>query len=112
MSEPALGALRAVPLLKRGAQLGVGADLNGRGKPKGIQMNEAFRRTSPKPGVGGWGAGGEGEGCITREGTSEAAPEAVRQAVGGGCQSGGGRLLSVTNAIEAGTWREGDSGWA
>ena len=24
----------------------------------------------------------------------------------------GGRLLSVTNAIEAGTWRQGDSGWA
>ena len=47
-------------------------------------------------------------GCITREG----APAAVRQAVGGGCQSGWGRLLSVTNAIEAGTWREGDSGWA
>ena len=42
-----------------------------------------------------------------REGTSEAAPEAVRQAVGGGCQSGWGRLLSVTNAIEAGTWRQG-----
>ena len=31
--------------------------------------------------------------------------EAVRQAVGGGCQSGWGRLLSVTNAAEAGTWR-------
>ena len=40
------------------------------------------------------------------------APEAVRQAVGGGCQSGWGRLLSVANAIEAGTWRQGDSGWA
>ena len=22
------------------------------------------------------------------------------------------RLLSVTNALEAGTWRQGDSGWA
>ena len=43
--------------------------------------------------------------CIGREGASEAAPEAVRQAVGGGCQSGWGRLLSVTNAIEAGIWR-------
>ena len=40
------------------------------------------------------------------------APEAVRSAVGGGCQSGWGRLLSVTNAIEAGTCRSGDSGWA
>ena len=53
-----------------------------------------------------------GQDCIRREGASEAAPEAVRQAVGGGCRSGWGRLLSVTSAIEAGTCREGDSGWA
>ena len=52
------------------------------------------------------------QGCIRREGTSEAALEAVRQAVGGGCQGSWGRLLSVTNVIEAGTWRQGDSGWA
>ena len=52
------------------------------------------------------------QGRIRREGTSKAGPEAVWQAVGGGCQSGWGRLLSVTNAIEAGTWRSGDSGWA
>ena len=45
---------------------------------------------------------GKGQGCIRRAGTSEAAPEAVRQAVRGGCQSGWGRLLSVTNAIEPG----------
>ena len=51
------------------------------------------------------------QGCMRREGTSEAAPEAVRQAVGGGCQSGWGRLLSVTNAIEAGTCCQGDSVW-
>ena len=52
---------------------------------------------------------GEEQGCIRREGTSEA----VRQAVGGGCQSGWGRVLSVTTeATEAGTWRQGDSGWA
>ena len=44
------------------------------------------------------------QGCIRREWTSEAAPEAVRQAVGGGCRSGWGRLLSVTIAIEPGTW--------
>ena len=50
--------------------------------------------------------GGGGQGCIRREGPSEAAPEAARQAVGGGgCQSGWGRLLSVTNATEAGTCR-------
>ena len=42
-------------------------------------------------------------GRIRREG----APKAVRQAVGGGCQSGWGQLLSVTNAIEAGTCRQG-----
>ena len=50
--------------------------------------------------------------ALGRAGASEAASQAVRQAVGGGCQSGWGRLLSVTNAIEAGTWRQGDSGWA
>ena len=43
------------------------------------------------------------QGCLRREGTSKAAPEAVGQAVGGGCQSGWGRLLSVANTIEAGT---------
>ena len=48
-----------------------------------------------------------GQGCLRREG----APEAVEQAVGGGCQSGWGRLPSVTNAVEAGTWCQGDSGW-
>ena len=52
------------------------------------------------------------QGCIRREGASKAAPQAGRLAVGGACQSGSGRLLSVTNAIEAGTWRQGDSGWA
>ena len=42
-------------------------------------------------GGGGWrGAGGQG--CIRRGGASEAAPEAVRQAVGGGCQSGWGTV--------------------
>ena len=55
---------------------------------------------------------GGDQGCIRREGTSEAAPEAVRQAVGGGCQSSWRRLLSVTNAIQSGTCRQGDSGWA
>ena len=44
-----------------------------------------------------------------REGTSEVAPEAIRWAVGGGCQSGWGRLLSVTNAIDAGTCHQGDT---
>ena len=51
------------------------------------------------------------QGRTRREGNSEAAPEAVGQVVGGGCQSGWGRVLSVTNAIDAGTWRQADSGW-
>ena len=50
--------------------------------------------------------------CVRGEGASQAAPEAVRQAVEGGCQSGWGRLLSVTNAVEAGTCCRGDTGWA
>ena len=53
-----------------------------------------------------------GQGCIRTEGTAYAAPEAITQAVVGGHQSGWGRLPSVTNAIEAGTCRQGDSGWA
>ena len=40
----------------------------------------------------------------------KAAPEAVRQAAGGCCQSGWGRLLSVADAIEPGTCRHGNSG--
>ena len=60
--------------------------------------------------AGGEGGGG-GQGCIQKEGTSEAAAEAVGQAVGGGRQSGWGRVVSVTNAIDARTCRQGDSGW-
>ena len=48
------------------------------------------------------------QGCVRRGGTAEA----VRQAVGGGCQSGWGRLLSVASAVEAGASRQGDCGWA
>ena len=49
-------------------------------------------------GGGGQGCvkgGGGGQGCIGRAETSEVAPEApeaVRQAVGGGCQSGWGAV--------------------
>ena len=52
------------------------------------------------------------QGCIGRDGASQGALEAVRQAVEGGCQSGWVRSLSVTNAIEHGTCRQGQSGWA
>ena len=52
------------------------------------------------------------QGCIGRDKTSEVVPEAVGQAVEAGCQSGWGPLLSVTNGIEAGVCRQGDSGWA
>ena len=48
------------------------------------------------------------QGCLRRGGASEV----VRQPVGGGCQSGWRRLLSITNAIEAGVYCPGDSGWA
>ena len=57
------------------------------------------------------GCYGEG-GWAGMRGREAAAPGAVRQAVGGGCRSGWGRLLSVTNASEAGTGRQGDGGWA
>ena len=45
------------------------------------------------------------QGCKRREGASEAAPAAVKEAVGGGCQSGSGRLLSGTSAVNAGSRR-------
>ena len=36
----------------------------------------------------------------------------VRRGVGDGCQSGWGRLLSVTNRVGAGSCGRGESGWA
>ena len=85
---------------------------------------EGARGGMDRPGSGqrrGGGEGGRGREelfCqsdqrstpLRREGRDRrGGPEAVRQAVGGGCQSSWGRLLSVTNAIEAGPWRRGDS---
>ena len=76
-----------------------------------LHEDQSYRPAGP--GAAGCGVGvALRHGCIRREGASEAAPEVVGQAVGGGCQSGWGRLLSVLNAIEADTWRQGDSGWA
>ena len=59
-----------------------------------------------------WWFGGPDEGGWV--GPSRGALEGMGpgQAVGGGCQSGWGRLLSVPNATEAGAWRQRDSGWA
>ena len=54
------------------------------------------------PAVCAPGTGRRGGGCIRREGASEAAPQAVRQAVGGGCRSGWGRLLSVIKRLALG----------
>ena len=71
-----------------------------------LERRQLFTGTAPR---GGRERGGGR--CIRREGTTEVAPEPVGQAVGGGCQSGWGRLLSVINAVEAGTWRQGDGGW-
>ena len=67
---------------------------------------------SNQPQVCARGVGRRGQRCIRMKGTSQAAPEAVRQAVGGGCESGWGRLLSVTIALEPGSYRQGDSGSA
>ena len=69
---------------------------------RGVQDREVGRViTTTTTTDEGTGTQGQGQGCVGREGTSEAAPAAV----GGGCQSGWGRLLSVTNAVEPGTWR-------
>ena len=70
-----------------------------------FQVLAAFAHGFPQPPDGG------GQGCIRRERTSEPAPETFRQAVGR-LPKRLGRLLSVTNAIEAGTWRQQDGGWA
>ena len=58
------------------------------------------------------GRRGGGGDALEGKGPQGVTPEAVKQAVGGGCPSSWGRLLSVTNAIEADTCRQGDSGWA
>ena len=65
------------------------------------QRLELHHRHAPGPRV-----------ALEGKGPQRCPPEAVRQAVGGGCRSGWGRLPSVTNAIEAGTCRQGDTGWA
>ena len=82
---------------------------------RGLGLESAMGACAMLAAVVGAGVfGGSSPRMLGRKGTSEAAPAAaaVRQAVGGGCQSGWGRLLSVTTAIEAGTCRQGDSGWA
>ena len=96
-----------------------GQGLDGDGEPAGragAQCRAPDRNAHLlQTGGQGVGRGGRapGRGCVRGGGGgSEEAPEAVRRAVGGGCRSGWGRLLSVPNAIEAGTCRQGDSGWA
>ena len=88
----------------------------GEGRPGGGEGGHKVLMGATASGRRGFKEEGRGsthrQGCITGAGNSEAAPVAVRQAVGGGCRSGWGRLLSVTNAIEVGTCRQGDSGWA
>ena len=63
------------------------------------------------PGGGSRTGGSGGYPRMHQKGSIKGGPVAVRQAVGGGCQSSWGRLLSVTNAIEAGAWRQGDGSW-
>ena len=72
------------------------------------QQPDGMSHRGGSPGAAGEGGGG----CIRRAGTSEEAPGVIRQAVGEGCESGSGRLLSVANAVEVGTWRRRNSGWA
>ena len=50
------------------------------------------------------------QGCTLMKGTSEAGPVVVRQEEA--AKAVGGRFPLVTNAIEAGTCGQGDSGWA
>ena len=60
-----------------------------------VKVTEQMQQVPVLPRSKGGGRGHGGVwGCIRREGASEGGPEAVRQAVGGGCQSGWGRLLS------------------
>ena len=89
----------------RGAQAGGW----GRGSRAGLcrRPSECPLHRSGQPETGRGRGRGRGGGRDALEG--KAPPKAVRQAVGGGCQSGWGRLLSVTNAIEPGTGRQGDS---
>ena len=50
--------------------------------------------------------------CKTLDASDGKGPESrKRWAVGGGCRSGWGRLLSVTNAVEAGACGQSDSNW-
>ena len=51
-------------------------------------------------------------GASEGEGPQRRPPGAVIQAVGGGCQSGWGGYCRLQVPLEAGTWRQGDSGWA
>ena len=67
------------------------------------------------PLCGGGGGGGttvdEAQSGMHKKGRDLRGGPRSGYAVGGGCPSGWGRLLSVTHAIEAGTLRQGDSGW-
>ena len=112
-SQPRCYRAPGQPLLNRHQVGGVSRS------PEGLFVQQEREPTRGRPAMRGKGTYGGRPGQrveeqgrrIRREETPEAAPEAVRQAVGGGCQSGWGRLLSVTNTIETGTWRQGDRGW-
>ena len=58
--------------------------------------------------VGGWG----GRGALEGNGPQRRPQRQLDRRLEEVAKAVGGRLLSVTNAIEAGTWRQGDSGWA
>ena len=58
------------------------------------------------------GGGGGGRGAFKAKGPQRWPQKRFGRRLEEVAEAVGGRLLSVTNAIEAGTCRQGDSGWA
>ena len=90
-----------LPLRTSARDVGVGAGGGSRGAPEGPRLRGHRTACAHLMSVT--------RGCIGSEGTPrrrlDGRLEDVAEAVGG-------RLLSVTSATEAGSWRQGDSGWA
>ena len=62
--------------------------------------------------VSTWRRGGGGRDALEGKTPQRWPEERLNQRLEEVAKAVGGRLLSGTNAIEAGTWRQGDSGWA
>ena len=61
--------------------------------------------------IHGHGGGGGGRDALEGEGPQRRPQRPLGRRLEDVAEAVGGRLLSVTNAIEAGTWRQGGSGW-